>query len=106
MADFVYFVAKTDERKLKEVLGRDPYADDSFVKVGSTLREAKAMGVEGDHFVLHYKCEDAAVGKKLEERLKEVPSAKPAPEKEKAAITAKLDEEQNAAASGFGSIFG
>ncbi len=106
MAEFVVLVDRADERKLKEVLAKDPYARDSFVLAGYTLREAKALGQTGDHHVLYYKCEDGELAKALENRLKEVPSAKPAPDAVKNEIIAKLNADEENAAEGFGSIFG
>lgn len=106
MAEHVFFADKSDEKVLKQVLEKDPYARDSFVQAGYTLRDSSVLGLPAGKFVLYFKCEDSQVGKKLEERLKEVPSAKHAPNDEKAAVIQKINEKEDAAAEGFGQLFG
>ncbi len=106
MSDFVVLVDKADERKLKEVLGKDPYSRDSFVLVGYTLKESKALGLEEGKYALYYSCGEEDVCKALDARLKEVPSAKFAQEPKASEIIGKIKAEEDQAASGFGSLFG
>lgn len=104
--EFVALFDAGNLKDLKKVLEAEPYADDSFAKLGYTLKESKAIGLEEGKYVVYFKTEDEALGKKLEERLGEVPSFKQATDEEKEKVVQAINAEQDDATQGFGSIFG
>lgn len=94
-----------DLQALKKILEADPYADDSFAKVGFVLKESSAVGLPAGKYAVFFKCEDA-MAVKLEEKVKQIPSfAKAAPE-ELSKLVQAVESEEDAATEGFGSIFG
>ena len=103
--DFVFLFASSDVGKLKAVLEADSLADNSFARVGYTLRDSKGMGLEPGKNVLHFKCEEA-VAKPLVEKLKQVPSFSEAKPEEKQKVLAQIAAEEDNAAHGFGTVFG
>ena len=103
--DFVFLFASSDAGKLKAVLDADSLADNSFARVGYTLRDSKAMGLEAGKSVLHFRCEEA-VGKTLVEKLKQVPSFSEAKPDEKKKVLEQIAAEEDNAAHGFGAVFG
>lgn len=103
--DFVYLVEGKDYAALKLILEADSLASDSFSRMGYQLRESKSLGLKGGNYVLHFRC-DEETAKKQKERLKPLPSLKELEGAEKGQIVSKLEEDENAAAAGFGNIFG
>ena len=103
---YVYLVELKHKKELEAVLTADPYADDSFSRLGYTLKESQTVGLKGGSLVLHFKIEDASHAEKLKEKIKAVPTLKEANAEEKEKVVAAIEAEQNSAASGFGSIFG
>ncbi|HEV8289807.1 MAG TPA: hypothetical protein VGQ00_02520 [Candidatus Norongarragalinales archaeon] len=103
---YVFLVEDRHKKDLDKVLSEDPYADDSFVKAGAVTRSSTALGLKGGHTVVYFKSEDANIGNRLKERMSKVPTATEVHGSEKDAIVKKIEEEEEAAASGFGSIFG
>jgi len=101
----VYFFAAADYGKLKKALEENPYSERSFAHVGYTLRESKGLGLEAGKYVLVFECEDG-LARELSEKIKLIESAKELSGTEKAAALAKIKEEEDSAAAGFGSIFG
>jgi hypothetical protein len=102
----VFKIDTKNSVELKKVLDADPFADDSFVKAGYVLKESQALGFPAGSQILYFRVEDAAVGAKLLERLKAIPSAQELSGPEKVKVEHDIEEEQAAAATGFGSIFG
>ena len=105
MADYVFLVEMKDYEKLKKLLETDPYAGDSFGRLGYTLRDSKAAGLKGGSYVLHFRCEEKEAAK-YKERLKTVESLKEMEGSEKESVVKSLEESENSATAGFGSIFG
>jgi len=101
----VYSIAAGDYAKLKKVLEENPYSDRSFAHVGYTLRESAGLGFEPGKYILVYECEDE-LAKELGEKLKAIESARELADPEKTAVVKKIREDEEAAAAGFGSIFG
>ncbi len=101
----VFSVSSADYAKLKKVVEENPYSDRSFAHVGYTIRESKSVGLEPGNYILTYECEDD-LAKELAEKLKAIESAKELQEPEKSNVVKKIREEEEAAAAGFGSIFG
>jgi len=103
---FVYKVENKDSVALKKALEADPFADDAFVKNGYTLKESQAVGLPAGHQILYFKTEEQKVADKLKARLKEVPSITEVTAEDKDKVSQQIEDEQNQAAAGFGSIFG
>ena len=103
--DFVFLFASSDAGKLKAVLDADSLSENSFARIGYTLRDSKAMGLEAGKNVLCFKCEEAAA-KALIEKLKTVPSFAEAKPEEKQKVLAQIAAEEDNAAHGFGTVFG
>ncbi len=101
----VYFFESKDYSALKKVLDADPLEKDSFATIGYTLKDSKALGFKGGSYVLFFELADDNVAKKLVDKLKAIPSAREASREEFEAVTKSIEEEQNAAQAGFGSIF-
>ena len=106
MQKIVYLVEGKDYGKLKDMLAANPFERDSFAIVGYTLKESKPMGLKGGSYVLYFKSADPELVKKLKEKLKMLVSAKELAENESTPIISLIEEEENSATSGFGSIFG
>jgi len=98
----VFEISKEKFKDAKKVLEENPYAEDSFAKVGYVLKEGKSLG-EDDNYYVYLDASEEFV-KKAKERLKNV--AKTAEGKKAERIIRKVEEEQNSAVSGFGSLFG
>lgn len=94
-----------DVQALKKILEADPYADNSFARIGYTLKESAAAGLKGGKYAVFFRAEDSAA-KILAEKLKAIPSFSEATPDELAKISAVIENEENAATEGFGSIFG
>lgn len=104
--DFVFSIDASNQGKLKAVLEANPFENDSFAKLGYVLRESKAVGLPGGKFVVFFETGDDALAKKLCEKIKAVEGVAELSGGEKAKIVAQIKGEQDAAAQGFGSIFG
>jgi len=101
----VYECLSADLKKMKMILEKDPYAPVSFARQGYVLKEGKTIGGEaGKHYV--YLKGEADFFKFAEEKFKELPSVKRAPKEVEAKIIKAIEEEESAAESGFGSLFG
>ncbi|MFQ5406407.1 MAG: hypothetical protein ACE5DI_04600 [Candidatus Micrarchaeia archaeon] len=105
MSEHVFSIPSSSVKELKKVLSADSMAENSFARVGYALREAKALGLEGDRQLLLFSCEDEQKAKSLVERLTQVPEAEELTEKDKREAVKKFNEEGQDAAEGFGSIF-
>lgn len=103
---FVYKVDMKDTGALKKALDADTFADDSFVKVGYTLKESQAVGLKGGSQIVYFKTEEQAIADKLKARLKEVASAAEVTGADKDKVVQQIESEQDSAAAGIGSIFG
>ncbi len=105
--EFVFSIESKDYAALKRVLEENPFANDSFAKNGYTLKESTALGLKAGAYVLYFESADAALAKKLAEKLETaLPNAKELAGEEKAKIIAQIKSESESAAAGFGSIFG
>lgn len=102
---FVYLVELKHKKELEAALTADPYADDSFARLGYTLKESQTVGLKGGSVALYFKCEDASRAEKLKKQIATVPSLKEASDEEKEKVVEAIEKELDSAASGFGSIF-
>ncbi|MEM3031043.1 MAG: hypothetical protein QXH27_04875 [Candidatus Micrarchaeia archaeon] len=101
----VYECPAADFGRLKTLLGKDPYAPVSFARQGYVLKEGKAVGGEAGKYYVQLKGE-ADFFKWAEEKFKELPNVKRAPKEMEEKIIKVIEEEESAAESGFGSLFG
>jgi hypothetical protein len=105
LKQYAFLFDSKDVQALKKILEADPYADDSFARLGYVLKESAAAGLKGGKYVVFFKAEETT-GKALSEKLKQIPSFSEATAEELSKISAVIESEENAAAQGFGSIFG
>ncbi len=106
MQKYVYSVEGKDYGKLKDIVAADPFAKDSFVVAGYTLKESKPLGLKGGFYILFFKTADAELAQKLIARIKPLPTLKEMEGEEKQKVISQIESEEDSAASGFGSIFG
>lgn len=104
--EYVYSTPSSKVVQLKAILEEDSLAKDSFATVGYVLKEGASVGLPAGKYFVYFKCEEAEVAKKLQERLAKLPEATAATEEEKNKVVDAVNAESNAAASGFGAIFG
>ncbi len=99
----VYECENQKKAELTKLLEADPYADDSFARVGYKLKDGVALGEDKGKTYLYMKASDVFI-KKADEKLKAI--AKPAPPDVEKRVAEKVVKEEEEAESGFGSIFG
>jgi hypothetical protein len=104
--EIVFAIEAAQKSKLARVLEAEPYADDSFARAGYTLKESASLGLPAGKIVVHLKVEDAALGAKLEAKLKAVEGTVALEGADKQKVAAAIAAEQDAACSGFGAVFG
>ncbi len=100
MEERVYVVDKKDKKQLDELLAADPYATVSFGRISPVLKEQE------DKIFMYIKSDEAETWKFVEEKLKLIPGAKRAEKTEEEKIVKMIHDEEEAAAGGFGSLFG
>ncbi|MBI2080059.1 hypothetical protein HYT84_04805 [Candidatus Micrarchaeota archaeon] len=99
----VYECDNAKKAELTKILEADPYADDSFARVGYKLKDGLVIGHDPKKGYIYISAEEEFF-KKAEEKLKPVASrCKVEVEKD---IVAKIQKEEEEAESGFGAIFG
>lgn len=103
MESRVYMCESAKTPELKKVIEADPYQSDSFATQGYVLKGGDALGMDTKKMYLYIKA-DPDFFKKAEEKLKGI--VERAKKENEAAVVKKIEEEQNSAASGFGSLFG
>ncbi len=97
----VYECIKKGE--MLKILEADPYAEDSFARVGYTLKDGAVLDEEKGKTYLYISASEDFI-KKADERLKDV--AGPVPKDMEERIGKKIKDEESEAESGFGSLFG
>ncbi len=90
------------KKDLIKILDADPYASDSFARIGYIMREGSILNENRDKVYIYVKSDNSFI-KKADERLKDVASVLTS-EDEKRIITKILSEVESAQA-GFGSMF-
>ena len=103
--DFVYSVEGAKQGELKKVLDEDSLAKDSFACVGFTLKEGKNISLEAGRYYLIFTADGELVAK-LKERLAKIAEIKEEQGDAKQKALDAVKAEGDAAASGFGAIFG
>ena len=104
--EFVYSAPASKIGALKTILEEDSLAKDSFATAGFVLKEGKSVGLKEATYYVYFKMQDAEMAKKLCERLAKLPEAQKATEQEATKMSETVAAESDAAASGFGAIFG
>ncbi len=99
----VYECEGSKKAALMKILEAEPYADDSFARVGYKVKDGGVLGEDKAKTYVYVKASDDFV-KKADEKLKDV-AAPAAPEVEKR-VAEKIQKEEEEAEGGLGSIFG
>ncbi|MEM4348076.1 MAG: hypothetical protein QXN37_00710 [Candidatus Anstonellaceae archaeon] len=92
-----------DKEKLKAILEQEPYAVLSFSRNGYKLKDGAAVGQDPEKCYLFIKATEE-FAKFAREKLKEI--AIESSQGVAAAVSRIIEEEENSAEIGFGSIFG
>lgn len=95
----VYVVDAREKGKLTKILGEEPYAQISFARVAPQLKEE-----EGKIYI--YINADASFFEFAEEKFRQLETAKRTEKAKEAEMIKKIKEESDAAAAGFGGVFG
>ena len=103
---YLYQFEQKYKKELETLLTKDPYADDSFARLGYVLKESKPLGLKGGFLVVYFKTEDGNLAKTLLERLKTISTCTEVSTSEKESALKTIEAEEDNAASGFGTIFG
>lgn len=98
----VYECDIVKKTELMKILENEPYAEDSFARIGYIIKEGKIVGEENKLYLYISANEDFF--KKSEDKLKNI-ALHANKEKEKK-IIALIEEEEERATKGFGDIFG
>ena len=99
----VYECDSSKKAELTKKLEADPYADDSFARVGYKVKDGSVLG-EDKAKIYIYISASADFVKKADEMLKGL--AAPVPSEVEKRVSEKVQKEEEQAESGFGSIFG
>ena len=100
MEERVYEIDRKEKKHLDELLATDPYAPISFGRISPVLREMD------EKLFMYIKSDEANIWKFVDEKLKAVPSAKRAAKTDEEKVVKMIHDEEEAAAGGFGNIFG
>ena len=99
----VYACESSKKKELMAILEAEPYAEDSFARVGYSIRDGSAIGEDKSKVYVYVSASEEFI-KKADERLKEVAEKLEAEDEKR--IAEKIEKEEEEAQSGFGSIFG
>lgn len=100
--DRVYECEISKKADLTKVLEADPYAEDSFARVGYKMKDGAAVGEDKEKLYIYVTASEDFL-KKADEMLKDL--AKPAGEEVAKRVIAKIEEEESTVAAGV-SMFG
>lgn len=95
----VFFIPAENYSKAKNLV----YGDDLLSRQSINFRESKALGLNKEGYYLEIDGSEEAV-KRLGELLKDI--GKEVDKKEREEVLKKIEEQEESAAQGFGSIFG
>ncbi|MEM3400077.1 MAG: hypothetical protein QXP42_04570 [Candidatus Micrarchaeia archaeon] len=99
----IYECTRENYKKLQAILGENPYDAVSFSRQGYKLKEGKHIGGDADKYYLYIKA-DEAFFKFADGKLGDIAVRLTGEKAEK--LIGAIEEEENAAESGIGSIFG
>jgi len=100
MEERVYEIDRKSKKAFDELLAADPYAPISFGRISPTVKEVD------DKLFMYIKSSEDAVFKFVDEKLKAIPNAKRAAKADEEKVVKMIHDEEEAAAGGFGNIFG
>lgn len=103
---YLYQFEQKHKKELEALVTKDPYADDSFARLGYVLKESKPLGLKGGFLVVYFKTEDEKLAAKLLNELKTLPNCTEVSGVDKETALKTIEAEEDNAASGFGTIFG
>lgn len=98
----VYECENAKKAQLMKILEADPYADDSFARVGYKVKDGISAGEDKEKTYVYISASDEFL-KKADEKLKDV--AKPAPDEVQKRVQKKIEDEEDTVAAGV-SMFG
>jgi hypothetical protein len=102
MMDRVYECEITRKAEMTKILEADPYAQDSFARVGYKMKDGTAVGEEKEKLYVYVSASDEFL-KKADEKLEGL--AKPCSDEVAGRVKKKIEEEENSVAAGV-SMFG
>lgn len=100
--DFLFYFEKNKIKELNNLLSSNPYEENSFARVGYTFKDGGSMGEKEGSYV-YFKTDDV-IGVKLGEKLLEINGVE-VKGVEKERVIKKINEQEQSAIEGFGSIF-
>ncbi len=100
--DRVYECESSKKAEMTKILEADPYAEDSFARVGYKMKDGAAVGEEKEKLYVYVSASEEFL-KKADEKLKDL--AKPCSDEVAARVKKKIEEEENSVAAGV-SMFG
>ncbi len=103
MVKKVLYFSSEGYGKLKRKLDENSFEPDSFAKLGYILRDSAQFGLEKG-YILYFDVPDEVLTSLLD-KLKDIEGFKEIEGEEKQKVIAKINEEEESAASGFGNIF-
>jgi len=101
--DRVYEIANEKKDEAKKILEEDPYAEESFARVGYKIRDGKSIEEESGKTYLYISASDDFI-KKADEKLKDV--AEPVKGEKADRVVKKIQEEEESVGSGIAKFFG
>lgn len=101
--DRVYEIPNEKKAEAKKILETDPYAEDSFARVGYKMRDGASLEEEKDKTYIYISASDDFI-KKADEKLKDV--AKPLEGEKAKRIVEKIQKEEESVGSGIAKFFG
>ncbi|MFH1246773.1 MAG: hypothetical protein V1644_00170 [Candidatus Micrarchaeota archaeon] len=104
--NYVFQFEQKHKKELEALLTKDPYADDSFARLGYILKESKPLGLKSGFIIVYFKTDNEKLAVKLLTDLKTIPTCTELNEADKETAVKNIEAEENNAASGFGTIFG
>lgn len=99
----LYAFDASKKGELTKILEAEPYAKDSFARIGYKLREGASLGEDKGKLYLYFSGDDN-FAKKADEKLK--PLAAELKSEDEKRILEKILKEEEQAEQGLGSIFG
>lgn len=100
--DRVYECEISKKAEITKMLEADPYAEESFARVGYKMKDGSAVGEDKEKLYIYVSASEEFL-KKADEKLKDI--AKPAGDEVAGRVIAKIQEEENSVAAGV-SMFG
>jgi hypothetical protein len=98
----VYECENSKKAQLMKILEADPYADDSFARVGYKVKDGISVGEDKEKTYVYISASEEFL-KKADEKLKDV--AKAAPDEVQKRVEKKISDEEDTVAAGV-SMFG